>query len=87
MMDLMVLAFQADVTRVTTFVLANEGSNRPYPFVDVAEGHHYLSHHSGDEEKIEKSNELISSILNSWHTSWKSWTLPPKAMVRSWIIQ
>ena len=31
MMDLMVLAFQADVTRVTTFVLANEGSNRPYP--------------------------------------------------------
>ena len=41
MMDLMVLAFQADVTRVTTFVLANEGSNRPYPFVDVPEGHHY----------------------------------------------
>ena len=58
MMDLMVLAFQADVTRVTTFVLANEGSNRPYPFVDVSEGHHYLSHHSGDEEKIEKIKRI-----------------------------
>ena len=58
MMDLMVLAFQADVTRVTTFVLANEGSNKPYPFVDVPEGHHYLSHHSGDEEKIEKIKRI-----------------------------
>ncbi len=58
MMDLMVLAFQADVTRVTTFVLANEGSNRPYPFVDVPDGHHYLSHHSGDEEKIEKIKRI-----------------------------
>ena len=58
MMDLMVLAFQADITRVTTFVLANEGSNKPYPFVDVAEGHHYLSHHGGDEEKIEKIKRI-----------------------------
>ena len=58
MMDLMVLAFQADVTRVTTFVLANEGSNRPYPFVDVPDGHHYLSHHSGDEEKIKKIKRI-----------------------------
>ena len=58
MMDLMVLAFQADITRVTTFVLANEGSNKPYPFVDVPEGHHYLSHHSGDEEKIEKIKRI-----------------------------
>ena len=58
MMDLIVLAFQADVTRVTTFVLANEGSNKPYPFVDVPDGHHYLSHHGGDEEKIEKIKRI-----------------------------
>ena len=58
MMDLLVLAFQADITRVVTFVLANEGSNRPYPFVDVPEGHHYLSHHSGDEEKIDKIKRI-----------------------------
>ena len=63
MMDLMVLAFQADVTRVTTFVLANEGSNRPYPFVDVSDGHHYLSHHGGDEEKVAKIRRI-----NTFHT-------------------
>ena len=63
MMDLIVLAFQADVTRVTTFVLANEGSNRPYPFVDVSDGHHYLSHHGGDEEKVAKIRRI-----NIFHT-------------------
>ncbi|MFP6765423.1 MAG: DUF1552 domain-containing protein, partial [Planctomycetaceae bacterium] len=45
MCDLVVLAFQTDATRVCTFVLANEGSNKPYPFIDVPEGHHDLSHH------------------------------------------
>jgi hypothetical protein len=63
MCDLIVLAFQADVTRVTTFVLANEGSNKPYPFIKVSEGHHDLSHHGGKAEKKEK----IRSI-NIFHT-------------------
>ena len=58
MMDLIVLAFQADVTRITTFVLANEGSNKTYPSVNVTDGHHYLSHHGGDEEKIEKIRRI-----------------------------
>src|SRR5206468_4646460 len=44
MCDLLVLAFQTDTTRVCTFVLANEGSNRPYAFLGVPEGHHDLSH-------------------------------------------
>ena len=52
--DLLVLAFQADVTRVATFVLANEGSNKPYPFIGVPEGHHDLSHHGGNPEKQAK---------------------------------
>lgn len=56
--DLMALAFQADVTRVVTFVLANEGSNKPYPFIDVPEGHHDLSHHGGDEAKKEKIRKI-----------------------------
>ena len=51
MADLMVLAFQGDLTRVATFVFANEGSNRSYPFIDVPEGHHDLSHHGGNAEK------------------------------------
>ena len=52
--DLMVLAFQADVTRVCTFVVLNEGSNKPYPFIGVPEGHHDLSHHGGDKAKMAK---------------------------------
>ncbi|HEX8916240.1 MAG TPA: DUF1552 domain-containing protein [Humisphaera sp.] len=62
--DLMVLAFQADVTRVCTFVLANEGSNRPYPFVGVTDGHHDLSHHGGDAKKKEKIRKI-----NEFHTT------------------
>jgi len=54
MMDLIVLAFQADITRITTFVLADEGSNKPYPFIDISEGHHDLSHHGEDKEKRNK---------------------------------
>jgi hypothetical protein len=58
MADLIVLGFQADVTRVATFVLANEGSNKPYPFVDVPEGHHDLSHHGGDANKQAKLRQI-----------------------------
>jgi hypothetical protein len=59
--DLMALAFQADVTRICTFVVANEGSNKPYPFIGVPEGHHDLSHHGNDgakKAKIAKINEF-----------------------------
>ncbi len=63
MADLMVLAFQADVTRVITFVLANEGSNKSYSFIDVPEGHHDLSHHGGDGSKQSKLRQI-----NIFHT-------------------
>ena len=64
MCDLLVLAFQADVTRVCTFVLANEGSNKPYPFINVSEGHHDLSHHGNDEAKKAKIRDI-----NKFHTT------------------
>jgi hypothetical protein len=54
MYDLLALAFQGDLTRIATFVVANEGSNRAYPFIDVPDGHHDLSHHGGDAEKQKK---------------------------------
>lgn len=54
MADMMVLAFQADLTRVATFAFANEGSNRSYSFMGVPEGHHDLSHHEHKPEKREK---------------------------------
>lgn len=56
--DLLVLAFQTDMTRICTFVLANEGSNRPYPFIGVPEGHHDLSHHGNDPRKQAKIREI-----------------------------
>ncbi len=65
--DLMVLAFQADLTRVVTFPLANDGSNRPYPFLTVKindreeavrEGHHDLSHHGNDKNKQAKIRRI-----------------------------
>lgn len=58
MADLMVLAFQTDLTRVATFPLANDGSNRPYPFVGVSEGHHDCSHHGSDPKKLEKIKKI-----------------------------
>jgi hypothetical protein len=58
MNELVVLAFQADVTRIVTFTVANEASNRPYPMLDVAEGHHDLSHHGNDPEKQAKIRKI-----------------------------
>ncbi len=54
MFDLQVLAYQADLTRVITFMVAHETSNRAYPEIDVSDAHHPLSHHGGDTEKIAK---------------------------------
>ena len=54
MYDLMALAFQTDSTRVISYCVAPEGSNRPFLDLGISEGHHFLTHHSGDEEKILK---------------------------------
>ncbi len=56
--DLMVLAFQADLTRIGTFVFANDGSNRSYRFIGVPEGHHDLSHHGNDKRKHAKLRQI-----------------------------
>jgi hypothetical protein len=50
--DLLVLAFRTDTTRIATFMFANEGSNRTFPWIDVREGHHSLSHHAGNPDKL-----------------------------------
>ena len=50
--ELLVLAFQTDQTRVATFLMANEGSGKTYPFLELQEGHHALSHHKHEEAKI-----------------------------------
>ena len=63
MSDMMVLAFQADLTRVSTFMFANEGSNRSYRNIDIADGHHELSHHGRSPEKQQKVR-----AINRFHT-------------------
>jgi hypothetical protein len=58
MFDMMILAFQTDSTRVATFLLANEGSNRAFPEIGIAEGHHFLTHHQNKEDMIQKVAEI-----------------------------
>ena len=58
MFDMMVLAFQTDSTRVATFLLANEGSNRTFPEIGISEGHHNLSHHFGKKDMMEKIGSI-----------------------------
>ena len=64
MFDLQVLAFQADITRVVTFQLTRELSNRTYTEIGVPDPHHPTSHHGGDPEKLAK----IAKI-NTFHVS------------------
>ena len=58
MFGMMALAFQTDSTRVSTFLIANEGSNRAFPEIGIPEGHHYLSHHQGQKEMIDKVAQI-----------------------------
>ena len=64
MFDLQVLALQGDVTRVITFQLARETSNRTYPEVGVSDPHHPLSHHGNDPDKVARMAKI-----NQFHVS------------------
>jgi hypothetical protein len=64
MFDLQVLALQGDITRIVTFQLAREASNRTYPEIGVSEAHHPLTHNNGDPEKIAKVAKI-----NQFHVS------------------
>jgi hypothetical protein len=67
MLDLMYLAYRADLTRVVTFQLGRELSGRAYPEIGVPEAHHAISHHGGSPEKIAncaKINEYHMQIAS-----------------------
>ncbi len=64
MFDLQLLAYQGDITRVSTFQIARETSNRAYPEIGVPDPHHPLSHHGDNPEKIEKMSKI-----NAFHVS------------------
>ena len=64
MFDLQLLALQGDVTRVITFQLARESSNRTYPEIGVPDPHHATSHHGNDPQKVAKIGKI-----NLFHVS------------------
>jgi hypothetical protein len=64
MFDLQVLALQGDVTRVITFQLARETSNRTYTEIGVSDPHHPLTHHGNDPEKVARMAKI-----NAFHVS------------------
>jgi hypothetical protein len=64
MFDLQLLALEGDITRVVTFQLARETSNRTYPEIGVTDPHHPLTHHGNDPEKIAKVAKI-----NQFHVS------------------
>lgn len=61
MNDLMALAFQCDLTRFATFMLGNGGSNRPFPFLNVFDGHHQISHHQNNP-----ANHAQLQVIDTW---------------------
>jgi hypothetical protein len=63
MTDLMVLAWQTDMTRVNTFQIGHEMSGRAYPELGFGDSHHSVTHHHGDPEKIAKTIQI-----NTFHT-------------------
>jgi hypothetical protein len=64
MFDLQLLAYQAEITRIVTFQIARETSNRSYPEIGVPNPHHPLSHHGDNPEKI-----ALMAKINAFHVS------------------
>ena len=64
LIDLLALAYQADVTRVSCMQIARESSTRTYPTIGVPEGHHPVSHHQNDPHNIEQNTKI-----NAYHMS------------------
>ena len=58
MFDMLALAYQTDLTRVTTFMIGREVSSRPYPEIGISDSHHPLSHHENDPRKIDDLGRL-----------------------------
>jgi hypothetical protein len=58
MYDMVLLAFQTDTTRVSTLMMAGDGSNRTFPEIGIKEGHHHLSHHQNNQEMVEKIRRI-----------------------------
>lgn len=63
MLDMMVLAFKTDTTRISTFLMAHDGSNRSFAEIGVNEGHHNISHHKGNKDNHAKIAKIDTFYL------------------------
>ena len=75
MTDMVTIAFQADLTRVLTFLVTREGTSRAYREIDIPDGHHPLTHHQGKAELMEKVRQINSYHVQqfaAWITRLKS---------------
>ena len=66
LLDLLASALQCDLTRVATFMLGNGGSGVTYPAIGVSEGHHELSHHQGDPNKLAQLASIDAHQVGLW---------------------
>jgi hypothetical protein len=67
--DMVTVAFQADLTRVVTFLVTREGTSRPYREIGISDGHHPLTHHGGKRDQLAKVTEI-----NEYHvTNFAGW--------------
>jgi len=66
MIELQAIAYQTDMTRVITFMLGRAGSNRPYRSIGISDGHHSLTHHMNDKEKIEKVAQIDAHLVKTF---------------------
>jgi hypothetical protein len=69
MTDMITVAFQADLSRVLTFLVTREGSSRPYREIGISDGHHPLTHHRNDagmKAKVAQINEYHMNQFSAW---------------------
>jgi hypothetical protein len=76
MLDLQVIAWQTDMTRVASFMMGRDGSNRAYREIGISDGHHSISHHQSDPERVDKlikidelHVEMFAYLMEKLHTT------------------
>ena len=87
MFDLLAVAYQADITRVFTFMMARDLHNGTYPQVGVDEPHHGLSHHQNKPDKIARFAKVNTYHVELFAASSRSCRRRPTATARCWTTR
>ena len=84
MLDLQLLAFQTDLTRVISFMVGKEQSARPYPQIGVPEAHHPLSHHNQRPELIAQMSKINAITRSCSRDIWRGCSRHRMGTGRCW---